>query len=696
MNIKTLIRKKILQNTLAIGATVLACTPAVQAGDYNIGTGIYDITGPAAENSFFGWAHHEQQTEGIHTRTRAHAYIMEGQESNNRMVFVSNDLGMLSQGVKIEVVKRLATIYGTTYTDDNVMLSATHTHNASGGSSHFSLYQLAAGSEALVTGGYSKETFEVIVNGIVLAIGRAHDSMAPGSIELVTGTLDDATLNRGLPAHSTNHDYNPSDTNINSTMTVLKFTKDDGTEIGMINWFAVHPTGFSMKWDYLTADINGYAQNQFEKRKGTDFNASETFVAAFASSDLGDTVPIDGNAHSHPDYQGSDNELTNGKDGGTRLFNKGWELYNQDGLVLNGAADYRHRWADMENYSVDHAFTGQGTQTLCSPARGFSFATGGVNGPSGVEGIVPNMTVENTNFETAIAAFSNSPFGAAMVGLALNVANAIQGDPCQYPKPILLATGALDMVPKTLPFQVFMLGELAIVGLPAEITTMAGRRIRADVLAQLSPKGVTTVVIAGLSNTYTGYVATKEEFNWQGYEGAATEFGPNTLAAYRQEVTHLAAAINSNQMVVDDKQPLDRLTEWRSERPGVVWDGKYLWESFGDVLTNAHASYQKGDSVVVSFRGGHPKNNLRTQDTFLKVQKLVGASWVTVAYDWDWDTLYKWNREGLDLTRVDITWNIPLDAEPGNYRIVHQGDWKNGLTGNIEAYSGTSATFTVQ
>jgi len=696
MNIKTLLRKQLLKNTLAIGATVLACAPTTHAGDYNIGTGIYDITGPAAENSFFGWAHHEQQTEGLHTRSRAHAYIMESQGSNNRLVFVSNDLGMLSQGVKIEVVKRLSALYGDTYTDDNVMLSATHAHNAAGGFSHFKLYEFSSGSEEVFVGGYSSETFEVVVNGIVQAIARAHQNMAPGSIELVQGTLEDATLNRGMAAHVTNHDYDPSDANINSAMTVLKFTKDDGTEIGMINWFAVHPTGFSMKWDYLSTDISGYAQNQFEKRKGTDFNANETFVAAFASSDLGNTIPIDGNAHSAPGFEGSDDELTNAKNGGSRLFNKGWHLYKQDGLVLNGAAEYRHRWADMNHYAVGETFTGAGTQTLCKAARGFSFATGGVNGPSGIEGIRPNMTLENTNFETALSTLVNSSVGAGIVELVMNTANLIQQDPCQYPKPVLMATGALGMVPTTLPFQVFMLGELAIVGLPAEITTMAGRRIRADVLAQLSPKGVTTVVIAGLSNTYTGYVATKEEFNWQGYEGAATEFGPNTLAAYRQEVSNLAAAIRTNQVINDDNQPLDRLDEWRSERPGVIWDGKYLWESFGSVLTDAHTSYQKGDSVLVSFRGGHPKNNLRTQDTFLKVQQLVGGSWITVANDWDWDTLYKWNREGLDLTRVDITWNIPLDAQTGSYRIVHQGDWKNGLTGNIEAYSGTSATFTVQ
>ena len=42
------------------------------------------------------------------------------------------------------------------------------------------------------------------------------------------------------------------------------------------------------------------------------------------------------------------------------------------------------------------------------------------------------------------------------------------------------------------------------------------------------------VVIAGLANTYSSYVATFEEYGVQRYEGASTIFGPHTLDAYIQ------------------------------------------------------------------------------------------------------------------------------------------------------------------
>ena len=42
------------------------------------------------------------------------------------------------------------------------------------------------------------------------------------------------------------------------------------------------------------------------------------------------------------------------------------------------------------------------------------------------------------------------------------------------------------------------------------------------------------VVIAGLTNTYSSYITTREEYGAQRYEGASTIFGPSTLDAYIQ------------------------------------------------------------------------------------------------------------------------------------------------------------------
>ena len=649
---------------------------------YNIGTGVYDITGPAAENGMFGYANTDQQTTGIHQRSRSRAFIMESTASQKRVVFVSADLGALFQSVKIEVVKKLDSLYSGIYTHDNVMLTATHTHVAAGGSSHYSLYELASADASQLLGGYSSENFNAIVDGIVKSIQRAHNNLAPGSIEFVQGELDGATKNRSLLAYNNNADASAFSKNTNNTMSVLKFKKSNGNEVGMINWFSVHPTSFSNQFTLISGDNKGYAQDKFEKLKGTDFSASETFVAAFANSDEGDTVAIDGNANSLPGFQGSSDEFLNAKNAGERQYNKGLSLYNQAGVALNGDVDYRHRWANFEDYTVRSEFTNAGNQDLCSAARGYSMAAGGENGPSNLHAsVVEGLTTSNSGGVDAFLKFAFTFVG--------------NQDACQEPKPVLFSTGSMDWVPEVMPVQLFVIGKLAIIGVPVETTTMAGRRLRQEVLDQLSSEGVTHVVIAGLANTYSGYLATKEEFAMQHYEGASTEFGQYTLAAYRQELNGLATAIKNNQAVVDDKQPRDRINDYRNERLGVAYDGKYFFESFGQVKSNANASYNRGDAVKVTYRGGHPKNNLRTQDTFIKVQKKEGSSWVTVANDWDWDTLYEWNRDGGDRSLIDITWNIPSTADTGTYRIMHLGNWKNGWTGSIKAYSGISREFSV-
>ena len=46
------------------------------------------------------------------------------------------------------------------------------------------------------------------------------------------------------------------------------------------------------------------------------------------------------------------------------------------------------------------------------------------------------------------------------------------------------------------------------------------------------------------------------------------------------------------------------------------------------------------------------------------------------------------------LLKVTITWDIPFDAVPGNYRIVHLGHYKHILRG-ITPYQGSSRIFRV-
>ena len=117
-------------------------------------------------------------------------------------------------------------------------------------------------------------------------------------------------------------------------------------------------------------------------------------------------------------------------------------------------------------------------------------------------------------------------------------------------------------------------------------------------------------------------------------------------------------------------------------------------KSFGSVITQPNASYARGSIASAQFWGGHPNNNLRTQDTFLVVEKLVNGKYVPVARDWDPETTYRWQRNGISYSKITITWHTK-NADAGTYRILHRGNWKSGWTGKIGAYEGVSRIFKV-
>lgn len=80
-------------------------------GEYLIGVGSYDMTGPAAEVNMMGYANIEQNTAGIHFRLRARTFIAAESTTGPRFVFVNLDAGMASQLVTIKVVQRLQSRY---------------------------------------------------------------------------------------------------------------------------------------------------------------------------------------------------------------------------------------------------------------------------------------------------------------------------------------------------------------------------------------------------------------------------------------------------------------------------------------------------------------------------------------------------------------------------------------------------------
>ncbi|XP_057955051.1 neutral ceramidase 1-like [Malania oleifera] len=453
------------------------------------------------------------------------------------------------------------------------------------------------------------------------------------------------------------------------------------------------------------------------KRVRSSFRQADRpgFVSAFCQTNCGDVSPnvlgtfcIDTGLPCDFNHStcGGKNELCYGRGPGypdefestriigERQFKKALDLFNKASEQLKGNVDSRHTYLDFSNLEVTVPKQGGGYQTVhtCPAAMGFAFAAGTTDGPGA--------------FDFTQGDVKGNPFWRLVRNL-LKTPGKEQID-CQKPKPILLDTGEMkkpyDWAPSVLPIQILRIGQLVILSVPGEFTTMAGRRLREAVKTVLTSGGSRDfnnvhVVIAGLTNTYSQYVTTFEEYQVQRYEGASTLFGPHTLSAYIQEFKKLATALINGQTIERSLQPPDLLDKQISFLTPVVIDMTPPGVHFGDLSSDVpkNSTFSKGDTVTVTFWSACPRNDLMTEGTFSLVEILHGKdSWVPAYDDDDFCLRFKWSRPTILSSRSQATieWRIPTSAADGVYRIKHFGAAK-GLVGTVHHFTGSSSAFVV-
>ncbi|WLR43001.1 neutral/alkaline ceramidase [Bacillus carboniphilus] len=669
-----------------------------ETGNYFVGTGIYDITGPPAELAMMGYANTEQLTEGIHFRLRSRAFVIADSSMDQRVAIVSADLGMIFHSVTQGVVNKLKQKgYGDLYSYDNILLSATHTHSGPGGYSHEGLYNIT-------TFGFYEENYDVIVDGIVQSIIQAHDNLEPGYLELNQGTVEGTSKNRSIEAYNNNpqSEKDQYEDSFDKTMTLLNFRNDDGQLLGVLNWFPVHPVSMGQENSLISGDNKGYASYLFEEDYSTDYDSSQTFVAAFAQSNEGDVTPnIFGDGIGY-----GENDFEHTKKAGEIQYEAAENLSEQATKRLDGALSSIHIFRDFSNLEINGEYTNGIVQSTFPSTLGYSFAAGTEDGrpetsilPSFYEGMTqPEYSINDHDhfYDEVQTLLSIVPQIGEMSG---NQYPDLWEQ--HFPKPVLFAPSKVTpdaWTPQTIPIQMIQLGDLYLLSVPGEFTTMAGRRLTTHIKEQIDEKTGkdNTVIISGLSNSYSSYVATPEEYDKQHYEGASTQFGKWTLSAYLQAFTSLTDALINDGSVQSDPTPKDLSDEQVYLKPKVLFDGTPIGKEFGSKRSDVDSQYEPEETVKVSFWAGHPNNDFKTQKTYLEVQKKEGDQWVVIADDNDWNTKFYWKRHSTILATsfTTIKWNIPKDVEEGQYRIVHYGAHKN-ISGKISSYKGVSSTFQV-
>ncbi|KAG5855430.1 hypothetical protein ANANG_G00048980 [Anguilla anguilla] len=675
---------------------------------YLVGVGRADVTGPVGDVPLMGYANSDQTAGGIHTRLYSRAFIVD--DTSKRVVFVSADIGMVSQRLRLEVLRALQSKYGSLYGQDNVVLSGTHTHSGLAGYFQYTLFMITSK-------GYIKPSIQPIVNGIVKSIDMAHKNLKPGRIFLSKGELEDSNVNRSPHSYLNNpaEERNRYKSNTDKQMVVLKFTDLDGDGLGVLSWFAVHPVSMNYTNRMVSADNLGYASYLFEQEKNIGSLPGEgPFVAAFASSNLGDVSPNTRGPYCVNTGEACDYVNSSCPIGGTKMcvalgpgndmfestriigenvFKKAKELYGGPQQEVQGVLHVAHQWVDMTSVTVQLNSTH--TVKTCKPALGHSFAAGTIDGGG------------DLNFTQG--AVEGDPFWD-------DIRDALLGTPsnetqdCHRPKPILFSTGEmkkpLPWHPDIVDVQMITIGNVAVVAIPGEVTTMSGRRIREAVKQELEARGDfanTEVVIAGLCNVYTHYITTYEEYQIQRYEAASTIYGPHTLSAYVQLYRGLARAIaggSEGELPAGPEPPFFNESQLFTLMPLVPADKKPENTSFGEVLEQVLPQYTTGEVASVTFVSGNPRNSGdMTEKTFVTVEEYHNQSqkWDIVHTDASWETRFHWIKGGGAQSNATVEWHIPSSARPGTYRIRHFGHFKEIklLKPVITAYEGTSDTFRV-
>uniref|UniRef100_A0A803V1J8 Neutral ceramidase n=1 Tax=Ficedula albicollis TaxID=59894 RepID=A0A803V1J8_FICAL len=655
-----------------------------QEAKYWVGVGRADCTGPVAQVPLMGYANPEQVGGGLLSRLYSRAFIVADPQRSKRLVFVSADIGMVSQRLRLEVLQQLRSKYGGLYGQDNVILSGTHTHSGPGGYFQYTLFWIT--SKGLI-----RPALSSIVNGIVKSIDIAHENMKRGRLFINRGTVENSQINRSPFSYLKNpeSERNRYSSNTDKEMVVLKMVDEDGHELGLISWFAVHPVSMNNSNHLVNSDNVGYASYLFEQEKNKGMLPGEgSFVAAFASSNLGDvssntrgpfcastgescdnpqsSCPVGGAAMCMAQGPGKD-MFESTRIIGQNLYLKAKELYEEASQEVTGPLSSAHQWVNMSDVSVELNATHR--VKTCKPALGHSFAAGTIDGVGAFN--FTQGSVEGDPFWDQIR--------DQLLGEPSNETKA-----CHKPKPILFSTGEMTWPhpwhPDIVDVQIAAIGSLAILAVPGEFTTMSGRRLREAVKSEFDSHGTRgmNVVIAGLCNVYTHYITTYEEYQVQRYEAASTIYGPHTLSAYIQLYRGLAKAI----ALVSSISYISKLCFARS------LSGLKCHRRWG-----CACAFSACLNLVFLFQ---------TEHNFLTVEKYssISSSWRAVLNDASWDTrwVFYWSKGSRGQSNVTIEWHIPAGAEPGVYRLRYFGHYKKRLLllGTVTVpFEGSSSAFHV-
>jgi neutral ceramidase len=610
-----------VRRLLLTSLLLLTAAAPAQAGTLRAGVGRADIT-PRTGYYMMGWVRSDAVLRGQHTRLFARAIVLE--RDGRKVALVSMDVNGISGGVVTEAARQLA---GRGFSEQNILVSASHTHAAPTGWYAFTTYDTVfmtvnSPTDFDVAGTLDPQLYAFMVRQLVTAIRRADDDRGPARAGWGSSRLLGLTQNRSLEAHLADHGLllEPGQGNagmdplgyahtIDPDVEVLRVDRKLGRRyrpIGIWSTFANHGTVNKFQFDVMNADHHGSATRVTEDtlRAAGHVPAGQDVVDVYGNTDEGDqSAGLFKGGPAYADHVGRVE---------ADHFVSAWR---EAGRAMSATPALDLRWT-----------------RVCFCGRTAVFGQAEFTGSE--EGRGPLYDVTHQSFEG-----STSPVDDPEQGMKRQVVRQSDG-----------------AVPKAVPLLAVRVADRMIVSVPGEMTAGMGERVRDAVVAA---SGVKHAVISGLANEYLSYFTTPEEYQRQHYEGAATLYGKLSSLVLQNSLADLAGRLARGQPA-PDPYPYD-------PRNGATADAPPY--DLGASSATATAQPETTNRLLrarFAWKGGPQGLDKPLDKPFVSIERKLRRGWTPVTDDLGLQILWRADDQGA----YSAEWEVPLTAAQGSYRFV--------------------------
>jgi len=440
---------------------------------------------------------------GMGFRTRLYARVIYLKPVNGKPVaLVQCDLLAGSELVH----RRLAELVAQTTDLDvgGIMMSATHTHSGPGNLLGSDFYVKHAAN----AGGLDPKFFDFVTGRIAQAIIDAYNDRRPAKIATGSAEAYGFTRNRSISAYRANKNADPEKAKdihkaVNAEMHMVRVDCLDEKSgaykpAGALTSFSIHGTSVPSRNTLYNADVFAYMERELEREMARKHGATR-FVHAVVNGTHGDNAP---------DCSGDCQGYKDSRRLGLGLGRKTIELFDSLAGDLSAEAVVRTALREIDHYRTN-AIDGI---AICDPPR---------VGNTVLAGVIDGAPTPILNWLPFIKEGSRRWI----------FTGGCQGNKRIVAWPFQSLILPRNEFPHVITYQAIQLGNIVLLPLPFEVTMESGRRIAEACRKSAHEGGMdadTRFVVVSVSNGYTGYCTTPEEYGEQRYEGGHTLYGPNT------------------------------------------------------------------------------------------------------------------------------------------------------------------------